>query len=132
MSFDMKLRAELIAAAKDVAQRAYCPYSHFHVGAAVVSGHNIFTGCNVENASYGLAICAERVAISKMISAGYQTIDAIAVSCADADELAPESSRVPCGACRQFIAEFAQPNTPIFVVGGKDYQLHELLPTPFG
>ena len=91
----------LILAAKKAREKAYAPYSRFRVGAAALtSSGKIFTGCNVENASYGLAICAERVAVSKAISEGEKKITAVAV-------FAGKGVRVsPCGACRQFICEF--------------------------
>ncbi len=89
----------LIDAALKVRQQAYAPYSNFSVGAAVLTDDgSIFTGCNVENASYGLAICAERNAITSAIAAGKQNFVAIAVAAT------PLAS--PCGACRQFIFEF--------------------------
>lgn len=92
---------ELLQAACDASRNAYAPYSNFHVGSAVqtVSGR-VFVGCNVENASYGLCICAERTAICKMISEGEREIDTIVVACNDGG--------TPCGACRQFMAEFGR------------------------
>src|SRR5579872_4494148 len=91
----------LIAAARVAREHAHAPYSNFRVGAAVrAKSGRIFTGCNVENASYGLTLCAERVAIFKAISEGERGFDAIAVV-ADTDTLTP-----PCGACRQIIWEF--------------------------
>ena len=87
---------DIALAARD---KAYAPYSKFRVGAALLSvDGTIFTGCNVENASYGLCICAERTAICKAVSAGHQKFTAIAVAAA------PLAS--PCGACRQFLVEF--------------------------
>ena len=87
---------DIALAARDT---AYAPYSKFRVGAALLSvDGTIFTGCNVENASYGLCICAERTAICKAVSAGHQKFTAIAVAAA------PLAS--PCGACRQFLVEF--------------------------
>jgi cytidine deaminase len=90
---------QLQAASRDVRDRAWAPYSKFHVGAAVLTkdGH-IFVGCNVENASYGLTICAERVAICSAVAQGHSEFAAICVSLSD--------SPVPCGACRQFLVEF--------------------------
>jgi cytidine deaminase len=91
----------LISAAKLARENAHAPYSNFRVGAALrAKSGRIFTGCNVENASYGLTLCAERVAIFKAISEGERGFDAIAVV-ADTDTLTP-----PCGACRQIIWEF--------------------------
>ncbi len=91
----------LIAAAKAVRERAHAPFSHFKVGCALEDEHgHIYTGCNVENATYGLTICAERVAIVKAISEGAGRLKRIVVV-ADTDTLTP-----PCGACRQILWEF--------------------------
>jgi cytidine deaminase len=91
----------LIAAARTAREHAHAPYSNFRVGAAVrAKSGRIFTGCNVENATYGLTLCAERVAIFKAISEGERGFDAVAVV-ADTDTLTP-----PCGACRQILWEF--------------------------
>lgn len=90
---------QLIELAIEARQQAYAPYSRFQVGAALMaSDGTIFTGCNVENASYGLSICAERTAICTAVAAGHHEFSAIVVA---AVPLA-----TPCGACRQFIAEF--------------------------
>ena len=93
---------ELLEAAKKAAENSYSPYSHYKVGCAVKTkdGH-IFTGCNVENASYSLTICAERNAIFKAISEGHRTFSEMVVY-VDSEESFP-----PCGACRQVIYEFA-------------------------
>lgn len=120
--------AALIAAAADVRARAYAPYSHFAVGAALLAGDGqIYTGCNVENASYGLAICAERNAVAHAVAAGQRTFAAIAV--------VTENGVTPCGACRQVLAEF-NPQLLVIVadVSGnrKRYRLSELLPAAFG
>jgi cytidine deaminase len=81
---------------------AYCPYSKFQVGAALLcSDGTVFTGCNVENVSYGMSICAERTAIVKAVSSGNKSYKAIVVSGGNGDTFI-----TPCGACRQFIAEF--------------------------
>jgi cytidine deaminase len=93
--------SRLIKRAREAAKNSYSPYSHFPVGAAVLTAKgNIYAGANVENASYGLTICAERVAICKAVSEGDKDITAIAIS-------APNNS-TPCGACRQFIYEFGE------------------------
>jgi cytidine deaminase len=93
--------SELIAAARDVRERAHAPYSKFRVGAALACADGrVFTGCNVENATYGLGVCAERVAVWKAISEGARNFVAVAV-CADTETLTP-----PCGACRQILWEF--------------------------
>jgi cytidine deaminase len=92
---------KLIAAAKAVRENAHAPYSNFRVGAALrAKSGRVYTGCNVENSTYGLTVCAERVAIFKAISEGERGFDAIAVV-ADTETLTP-----PCGACRQLIWEF--------------------------
>ena len=91
---------ELQVAAREVRERAWVPYSNFRVGAAVLTADGtIFAGCNVENASYGLTICAERVAICSAIAQGHSQFTAICISLT--------SSPVPCGACRQFLVEFS-------------------------
>lgn len=94
---------KLIHAAEEARKRAYAPYSKFKVGAAVLTFEGkIFTGCNIENASFGLSICAERVAIFKAISEGYSRFKAIAII---GDTNQPCT---PCGACRQVILEFGE------------------------
>jgi cytidine deaminase len=91
----------LIAAARTAREHAHAPYSNFRVGAAVrAKSGRVFTGCNVENSTYGLTLCAERVAIFKAISEGERGFDAVAVV-TDTDSLTP-----PCGACRQILWEF--------------------------
>lgn len=101
-------RAELIEAAKNAQKNAYCPYSRYPVGAAVLADSGrIYTGCNVENASFGLAICAERVAIFKAVSHGEKKIRALSVAA---------KSAKPCGACRQVIIEFAPKDAEIIYV----------------
>lgn len=101
-------RARLIEAAKNAQKNAYCPYSRYPVGAAVLTDSGrIYTGCNVENASFGLAICAERVAIFKAVSHGEKKITALSVAA---------KSAKPCGACRQVIIEFAPKDAEIIYV----------------
>jgi cytidine deaminase len=120
---------QLIVAARTARENAHAPFSKFLVGAAVhgKSGR-IFAGCNVENASYGLTMCAERVAIFKAISEGEHEFDAIAVV-TDADALTP-----PCGACRQIIWEFCG-DVPVILANLKGKTERErslnLLPRPF-
>jgi cytidine deaminase len=91
----------------------------------------VFAGCNVENASYGLTICAERNAIFQAVAAGHRQIPAMAFSCVDADEGASPKLRMPCGACRQVIAEFAGGDLPIEIDGAGVFMLSDLLPLPF-
>ena len=94
-------RTELMSTAIEARKKAYAPYSKFLVGAALLCNDGtVFTGCNVENTSYGLCICAERTAICKAVSEGHQKFVAIAV--------AATPFATPCGACRQFIVEFGK------------------------
>jgi cytidine deaminase len=122
---------KLFQAARRARRRAYCPYSRFSVGAAVeTSDGRVFTGSNVENASYGLTICAERAAVFNAVSAGARRIARIAVACpptAGKDA----GLRMPCGACRQVLAEFMDPDAQIIVDRVGVFRLKELLPTPF-
>ena len=118
----------LIAEAKRVREFAYCPYSNFAVGAAVLGASGeIYGGCNIENASFSVTNCAERTAIFKAISAGEEDILAIAVV---AEGVAPVA---PCGACRQVIAEFNIPHILMANLAGevKVMTLEELLPGAF-
>lgn len=122
---------ELIAAAMRVRDRAYAPYSRFHVGAALRDEHGrIHAGANVENAAYPQGICAEAAAIAAMVAAGGRRIECIAVFGAG------PSPCTPCGGCRQKIREFAAPDTPILVCGPDglvlSFTLDELLPSSFG
>ncbi len=122
-----------IEAARNAQANAYCPYSKFRVGAAVkaIDEDAIFAGCNVENASYGGTICAERTAITAMVSAlGARRIEFMVL----VSDIAPPAA--PCGLCRQVIAEFAGPDTPIIMVGKdgqrQDASFGDLLPRAFG
>ncbi len=122
-------KEDLIAAAADVRTRAFAPYSNFKVGAAVeTEDGEIYIGCNVESASYGLTMCAERVAIFSAVAAGHKRIKGISVV-ADSDELT-----APCGACRQVIWEFGG-DIPVTLsnLNGKTetIQMIELLPHAF-
>jgi cytidine deaminase len=121
----------LLAAARESALAAYAPYSRFRVGAAVRAGDAVFRGCNVENASFGLTICAERNAIFAAVAAGHRRIDALALACVDA---APHSgpALMPCGACRQVMAEFAAAGMQVHVDGVGCFRLDALLPNAFG
>lgn len=125
----MKEQEKLIAAARQAREHAHAPFSKFRVGAAVrTKSGKIFSGCNVENASYGLTICAERVAIFKAVSEGEKEFSSIAVV-TDTDKLTP-----PCGACRQVIWEFCG-DVPVFLANLKGKveceRSGKLLPRPF-
>jgi cytidine deaminase len=142
-------RERLIAAARVAARQAYAPYSHFRVGAVVVvetlDGTRLVAGANIENASYGLALCAERAALAAAcaLDAAVRTDDEharrmtaprivfVAVSCLDAPPGSPPEARMPCGACRQWLAELA-PDATYFVDGVDGaLRLPDLLPHPF-
>ncbi|BBO32369.1 cytidine deaminase [Lacipirellula parvula] len=106
------LRKSLESAALAVRSRAYAPYSKFQVGAALLAADGqIFAGCNVENASYGLTICAERVAIGSAVAAGHKQIVAVAV--------ATSGGHSPCGACRQVLSEFG-PAMEVILIDADD------------
>jgi len=121
---------ELIAEAKQAFENAYAPYSEYRVGAAVLwDSGRITSGSNVENASYGLTICAERNAITAGTGVGERIIEAIAIA------VPAQNMPSPCGACRQVIREFAQDCTVILINGHdqcKVSTLKELLPDSFG
>ena len=121
---------ELIAQAKDARRWAHAPYSSFSVGAALLSSDGrVFTGCNVENSTYGLSMCAERVAIFKAVSEGAHEIAKVAVV-TDHEHIAP-----PCGCCRQMIWEFASAETKVVLANlsgdVRTYHINELLPEAF-
>jgi cytidine deaminase len=123
------VRAALIQAATDIRQRAYAKYSKFLVGAALLTADGkIFAGCNVENSSYGLTICAERVAVFSAVAAGQQRFELLAI--------ATSGGATPCGACRQVLAEFG-PELPILLIDVDrpgsivEANLRDLLPGAF-
>jgi cytidine deaminase len=115
---------ELVAAAWQAREKAYAPYSQFFVGAALLAADGrIFVGCNVENISYGLTNCAERVAIGAAVAAGVRKFSVVAVV---ADTGVPVS---PCGACRQVLAEFGVPQVILANRAERlEFRLQELLP----
>jgi cytidine deaminase len=123
--------AELVAAARTAADRAYVPYSHFRVGAALAGPFGVFRGCNVENASYGMAICAERTAFVSAIAAGHRRFDRIAISLPDSPPGSPPTMFMPCGACRQFMAEFVDAAFPVLIDGIGEFRFDEIFPFPF-
>ena len=117
---------ELIGAAESARRNAYAPYSGFKVGAAILTqSANVFTGTNVENASFGLTMCAERAAVAAAVLAGERDFVSIAISTEGAEPA------VPCGACRQVLAEF-NPSIEITSMAAKgqtqNFRLNELLP----
>lgn len=128
---------ELIDAAIEARKKAYAPYSDYMVGAAVLTNElRIYTGCNIENASYTPTICAERTAISKAVSEGRRRFLAIAVAGSPKGEEITQYA-YPCGVCRQVIREFADPEQFVVIVArsNRDYRLYrlrELLPESFG
>jgi cytidine deaminase len=116
---------DLIDAAKSAMSNSYSPYSCFKVGAALLCNNGkIFTGCNIENVSYGLTICAERTAVFKAISEGYKEFDAIAIY-----STSPKIA-YPCGACRQVLIEFSQ-DMKIILSEEISCELLDLIPHPF-
>jgi len=122
--------AKLIGAAAEVRERAYAPYSGFKVGAAILAvDGRVFAGCNIENASYGITLCAERAALARAIAEGAYTFQAIAVVAGSKQPVAP------CGACRQALAEFS-PEMAVIMVNTKGEtkvtSLKDLLPLSFG
>ncbi len=128
----MKTNEELIELAKNASKNAYCPYSKFKVGACILfESGNYYSGCNVENSSYGLSLCAERNAISTAIANG-ETSKLIKIAV-----YSPSSSKCfPCGACRQWIQEFSSGyNTEIILEDEKkgicSFYINELLPYSF-
>ena len=120
---------QLIQKAKQAMRQAYAPYSHFRVGAAVMTKQGkVFTGCNVENASYGASCCAERTAIFKAVSEGERELAKIAVV-SESGKLTP-----PCGICRQVLLEFMPEGSVILEQGEggiKIYTVKELMPVGF-
>lgn len=145
----MNLEKNLIERAAEAAKQAYAPYSGYYVGAALMTTDgDIFTGCNIENASFGATNCAERTAFFKAVSEGNTDFKAIAIVGGPADIICgePETSKenelkfsdyaYPCGICRQVMQEFCHSDFQIIVAKSKDdykkYTLKELLPFGFG
>jgi len=131
-SLDIWQIQELGQKAIQAKANAYCPYSNFRVGAALLSQEGTtITGVNVENASYPVGTCAERCALAKAVSEGITSFRALAV----ATDISPPAS--PCGMCRQFIVEFCEPGMPVFMYGGGKEDkyvvktVEELLPMSF-
>ena len=124
-------KEELMELAFKARENAYCPYSHYKVGAAVLGiNGKVYTGCNIENASYGLTVCAERNAIFSMVGDGCLKFVALAMATADDEDSAP------CLACRQVMTEFCESfDTPVYCSGLKrnifTHTMKELCPLPF-
>ena len=126
------MNAKLIEEAKRALENAYAPYSKFRVGAAILTeSGNIYKGCNVENASFGAAICAERTAATSAIAAeGKVGFKEIAIA-SESEQPAP-----PCGICRQFLSEFTEPDVPVYLVSVssgvvKEFTFGKLMPEMF-
>ena len=134
---DEAIKKQLIHLAFEARMQAYAPYSGYCVGAAVLcDDHTIFTGCNIENASYGGTVCAERTAAFKAVSEGHTHFEAIAKKKRKKDQPVNDYA-FPCGICRQVLREFADPEkmTVLVATGVNDYReflLSELLPESFG
>lgn len=128
MALSQKTADALVAQARQVREQAYAPYSHFPVGAALLGENGVvYTGCNVENASYGLTVCAERNAVACAVAQGVRRFAAIAI--------VTENGVTPCGACRQVLAEFAPDLTVLLedqAGARREYTMRELLLDGFG
>ena len=126
----VEIDQKLADLAKEIAKKAHAPYSNFRVGAALITDSgNIYTGCNIENASYPATICAEDVAVFKAISEGETKINTLAVACIDAES---DTAILPCGISRQRMSEFNTEN--VIVVnndGFKKYKFSDILPFDF-
>lgn len=128
---------ELIRSATEARKKAYAPYSGYMVGAAVLTNElRIYTGCNIENAAYTPAICAERTAVSKAVSEGKRRFKAIAVVGSPRGDVISQYA-FPCGVCRQVLREFCDPDSFFVIVAKSEtdykvYRLKDLLPDGFG
>lgn len=130
---DMITDEMLADMAKDAMKNSYSPYSEFSVGAAIITDDgSVFTGCNIENAAYGVTICAERCAVSEAVKNGYRHIVKIAICGGKNGEISDFCP--PCGECRQVISEFADEKTQIILSNGviiKKYTINQILPERF-
>lgn len=128
-----EIQKTLINKALEMLKFSYTPYSNFKVGAALLcSDEKIFTGCNIENSSYGPSVCAERTAIFKAVSEGQKDFEAIAIVGGKDGKV--EDYCPPCGVCRQVMSEFCNPDFKIILYNGKKmktYKLKDLLPLSF-
>ena len=115
--------SELFTKAREAADFAYAPYSKFRVGAALLAEDGtVFSGCNVENRSFGLTVCAERNAVFKAVSCGQRSFKALAISTPDS-----EIPVGPCGACRQVLSEFMEPSAPVLFGGSGNEKVNTTL-----
>ena len=126
----MEVTNPLVELAIEASQRAYVPYSHFPIGAALLTEDGtVYTGCNIENASFGLTNCGERTAIFKAVSDGHQHLSEIAIYGQTAEPISP------CGACRQVMVEFFQPSAKVTLIAKNGQTVEttvgELLPYSF-
>ena len=129
----------LIAVAKELSKRAHAPYSGYRVGAAILTADDrVYAGCNVENASYGLSICAERAAMAAAVAGGEVRLRMVALYAeGGASPTCPAADGYPCGACLQWMAEFSddEKDFEIIIANGVGqitrHRLHDLLPHPF-
>ena len=122
---------ELIEMARTAAKNSYSPYSNFPVGSAVLAGDGeIYLGCNIENASYGLTVCGERAAIFNAVANGNKKIKMIATTCMKGDKNDP-NSLMSCGACRQVISEFITDDGVILIDGVGRFDIDQFLPLRF-
>ena len=130
-SIDPESAQDLMLSAREASESAYCPYSKYPVGAALLGvDGEIYTGCNVENVSYGLSMCAERTAVFNAVSSGCRRFIAMALAGGR------NKAATPCGACRQVLAEFCDEKMPVFYANLKDGEVTEttvgeLLPQAF-
>lgn len=136
MEIDNDLKMNLIENAIEARKNAYTPYSHFLVGAALLTKQGkIYTGCNIENASYGASNCAERTAFFKAVSEGDRDFTAIAIVGGKNEDMITTYA-YPCGICRQVMMEFCNENFLILIARSQEdfleYRLHDLLPFGFG
>lgn len=121
---------ELFKAAVKASERSYSPYSRFRVGAALLTGTGeVYTGCNIENSSYSMTVCAERTAVFKAVSDGITDFSAIAVAGSSSDDFSKPC--FPCGACLQVLSEFCDGNFPVILSDG-EHRLSDFLPNAFG
>ena len=138
---DVKLRKrddgsarELCEMARAAAEFAYAKYSHFRVGAAVATSTAVYSAANIENASYGLSLCAERAAIARAVTSGDLELARIAIACIDARPTDGLNSAMPCGACRQWFVEFS-PDLEVLVLSASgdifEFRAQDLLAVPF-